>query len=330
MRTTSVHLALLDTRETKIRAPRKRDKWYGGLQYDADVGGALEALKNIGKYYPGATKYEVAGFLFWQGAKDSGNTNDANNYERNLVFFINDLRKDFDAPKAPFVCATMGHAKKGGKGRASIITDAQLAVDGKKGKYPEFKGNVATFYSHPVSKGGSANSQYGGNPETYMNVGEGMGAAMVELVKKNQSSATAGNSNQKSQTISLSEEQKRKLSELVKSTLIEMSKKGELKKLSLTISKTRARVWLVEAKEDGRLTFQLFSGTKKATFNYGDLSKSDHLILSRLIAALNPEDPLSQAIAGTSLASVGNKRLAESYFKKSNSNIIKNLIESLK
>jgi len=58
-----------------------------------------------------------------------------------------------------------------------------MAVDGKSGKYPEFKGNVATVYTNPLSKGGASNGHYGGNAETYMNVGEGMGKAMVELLK---------------------------------------------------------------------------------------------------------------------------------------------------
>ncbi len=58
-----------------------------------------------------------------------------------------------------------------------------LVVDGTSGKYPESKGNVATVYSHPLSKGGGSSSHYGDNAETYMNIGEGMGAAMAELVK---------------------------------------------------------------------------------------------------------------------------------------------------
>ena len=56
-----------------------------------------------------------------------------------------------------------------------------LAVDGNSGKYSEFAGNVATVYSHPLSKGGSSNGHYNGNAETYMNIGEAMGRAMVNL-----------------------------------------------------------------------------------------------------------------------------------------------------
>lgn len=159
-------------------------RWYAGKQYDDDTDSAKQVLANLQKYYPDAKDYEIAGFFFWQGAKDGGSDAHAQRYEFNLVNFINALRQDFDAPNAPFVIATMGHGKKGGEGRTGTITDAQLAVDGETGKYPEFKNNVATFYSNPVSKGGSANGHYSGHAETYMNVGEGMGQAMVKLLHK--------------------------------------------------------------------------------------------------------------------------------------------------
>ena len=63
-----------------------------------------------------------------------------------------------------------------------MILDAIFAVDGKSNKYPEFKGSVAAVYSHPLSQGGSSGGHYNGNAETYMNVGEAMGRAMVELL----------------------------------------------------------------------------------------------------------------------------------------------------
>jgi hypothetical protein len=156
-------------------------QWYAGKQYDDDVEGAKQILGDLDKYYPGAKKYEVAGFFFWQGEKDCGNAGWADTYEKNLVNFIKALRKDFEAPNAKFVLATLGEHTKG---CGNKVFDAQLAVDGKDGKHPEFKGNVATVYSNPLSMGGSGNGHYGGNAETYMNVGEGMGQAMVELLKQ--------------------------------------------------------------------------------------------------------------------------------------------------
>jgi len=159
-------------------------EWYAGKQYDDDTANAKKVLADLGKYYPGAKAYEVAGFFFWQGEKDGGNAGHAAKYEENLVRFIKQLRKDFAAPDAKFVLATLGEATKGSTGNGGKILEAQLAVDGATGKYPEFKGNVATVYANPLSKGGSGNSHYNGNAETYMDVGEAMGKAMVELLKR--------------------------------------------------------------------------------------------------------------------------------------------------
>jgi hypothetical protein len=164
-------------------AEPKDGGWYAGKQYDDDTANAKAALEDLDSNYPDAKKYEVAGFVFWQGEKDGGNAVHASHYEKNLVQFIKQLRKDFDAPNAKFVLATLGESKKGGGGNGGKILDAHFAVDGKDGKHPEFKGNVATVYSNPLSNGGSGNSHYGGNAGTYMNVGEAMGKAMVELLK---------------------------------------------------------------------------------------------------------------------------------------------------
>ena len=157
--------------------------WYAGMQYDGDVARAKKVLDELKTYYPGARRYEVAGFFWWQGDKDRYNAAHASKYEENLVRLIKQLRKDFDAPRANFVIATLGQTEKGAAGNEGKILDAMLAVDGKAGKYPELKGNVATVYSHPLSQGGASNGHYGGNAETYMNIGEAMGKAMVELMK---------------------------------------------------------------------------------------------------------------------------------------------------
>lgn len=163
-------------------------QWYAGKQYDDDVANAKKVLADLNTYYPDAKSYEVAGFLWWQGDKDRYSAAHASQYEKNLVALINALRKDFNAPKAKFVCATLGQTAKDAPVDAKgandkMIFDAQLAVDGKTGKHPEFKGNVATVYTHPLSKGGASNGHYNGNVETYTNVGLAMGEAMTNLLK---------------------------------------------------------------------------------------------------------------------------------------------------
>lgn len=157
--------------------------WYAGKQYDDDIANAKKVLAELDKYYPGTKRYEIAGFFWWQGAKDCGNAAHCQRYEQNLVRLIEQLRKDFDAPKAKFVCATLGHVKKDAEGNDGLVLRAQLAVDGKSGNYKQFAGNVASVYANPFCHGGSANGHYNGNAKTYMDVGLAMGEAMVALLQ---------------------------------------------------------------------------------------------------------------------------------------------------
>ena len=152
-------------------------QWYAGCQYDGDVAAAKKVLADLDKYYPAAKEYEVAGFCWWQGDKDMRNAAHYEMYEKNLIQLIKALRKDFDAPDARFVTASLGQTKKGSKGGDGQILDAMEAVAKNDDK-------VAFVYTHPLSKGGGSSGHYGGNPETYMNVGEAMGKAMVELLSK--------------------------------------------------------------------------------------------------------------------------------------------------
>ena len=159
----------------------KKVNWYAGMQYDGDIARAKKVLSEIGKYYPGAKEYEVAGFFWWQGDRDRRSEALSSRYEKNLVHLIKRLRIDFNSPNAKFVCASLGQTKMGASDGGGKILEAMLAVDGKSGKYPEFKNEVASVYTHPLSKGGDSGGHYGNNAETYMNVGEAMGKAMVEL-----------------------------------------------------------------------------------------------------------------------------------------------------
>lgn len=157
--------------------------WEAGLQYDGDVARATNVLSELSTYYPGAgTKYEVAGFFWWQGDRDSRDVALAQHYEENLVRLIKALRMQFNAPDAKFVTASLGQTINGSTAPDGLILDAMLNVDGESGKYPEFKGNVAAVYTHPLSMGSSSGAHYGGNAETYMNVGEAMGEAMLGLI----------------------------------------------------------------------------------------------------------------------------------------------------
>lgn len=158
--------------------------WYSGVQYDGDTFRAADIVANLSTYYPGASGYEIAGFFWWQGTRDSLDLGLSEHYETNLVKLIKDLRLSFKAPKAKFVTASLGQTVKGATTNDGLILDAMLNVDGSSGKYPDFKGNVAAVYAHPYSMGSSSGNHYGGNAQTYMNIGQAMGNAMNALLKE--------------------------------------------------------------------------------------------------------------------------------------------------
>jgi hypothetical protein len=163
---------------------RQKVSWYAGKEYDMDVANAKYVLAHLSMFYPGATGYKIAGFFFWQGDKDRYDAGLASHYEANLTHFIQHVRKDFNAPDAPFVLATLGQDIIGvTKGNDGMVLRAQLAV-ADPAKHPQFKGNVATVYTHPLSKGGASNSHYNGNAQTYMDVGLSMGKAMDTLLTR--------------------------------------------------------------------------------------------------------------------------------------------------
>ena len=73
------------------------------LEYKLMVEGVRKTLAQIDKIVLGyqGQGYEIAGFGWFQGHKDQGTTKEE--YEKNLVNLINDLRQEFKVPKMPAV-----------------------------------------------------------------------------------------------------------------------------------------------------------------------------------------------------------------------------------
>ena len=168
--------------------PKKEVKWYAGKQYDDDMTNAKEALKNLAKFYHGYKDqgYELAGFVWWQGHKDTGSAAHAIKYEENLERLIESLRKDYDSPKAKFVLAT-GCGNPGREGLGKKIAEAQLAIGDAK-KYPKFAGNVKAVDSRDLWREADVSPKnqgyhYNRNAETYLEVGLRLGWAMAELLE---------------------------------------------------------------------------------------------------------------------------------------------------
>jgi alpha-galactosidase len=168
--------------------PKKPVNWYAGKQYDDFVAGIHDVLDNFATHFPQYKDqgYEIAGFVWWQGHKD-GNPAHASRYEFNLVNLIKAYRTEFKAPKAPFVIGTIGFDGWKMAGPHLTVANAQLAVSGDKGKYPEFAGNVLTveirdFWIDETLSPRNQGYHYNQNAETYVLVGDALGRGMCQLL----------------------------------------------------------------------------------------------------------------------------------------------------
>lgn len=162
--------------------------WYAGKQYDDFVSETHKVLNNFDTNFPqwAGQGYEIAGFAWWQGHKDGLSTVYADRYEFNMVNLIKALRAEFSAPNAPFVLSTIGFDGWAMSGNNLKVANAQLAVSGEAGNYAEFADNVKTTEARDDWRDASISPSaqghhYNWNAETYMNVGDDLGQAMVSL-----------------------------------------------------------------------------------------------------------------------------------------------------
>jgi len=162
-----------------------------------EVNGTLANLKTHFPAYAGQG-YEIAGFIWFQGWNDMINTEATAEYTVNLTHFIRDVRKDFKAPKMPFVVGEMGVDGVNAAGNVKKFKAAQAAVM----DVAEFKGNVALvktdkFWDMEADaifrKGWRENVEawnkvgsdfpyhYLGSPKTMLQIGRAFGDAVLEL-----------------------------------------------------------------------------------------------------------------------------------------------------
>lgn len=161
---------------------------FEGLEYRLMIDGIRDTLAKIAEHVPGyqGQGYELAGFAWWQGHKDSGAEETIAAYEQNLVRLIQDVRKDLNAPKLPVVVAGLGFGGHRMNEKFARIMQAQLNV-GDPAKHPEFAGTVVSIDTrdHWRSVEESPKNEdyhYNRNAETYYRVGDALGRAMIGLL----------------------------------------------------------------------------------------------------------------------------------------------------
>ncbi|MFT4548226.1 MAG: hypothetical protein ACI8XO_004964 [Verrucomicrobiales bacterium] len=164
------------------------DNEFEAVEYKLMVEGVRRTLENIDKVVPGykGQGYEITGFAWFQGHKDSGSDESIAEYEKHLVNLINDVRKEFKKPKLPTVVATIGFGGHNMAEKFVRILDAQMAVADPK-KHPEYAGNVASvdirdFWREVGESPANQDYHYNRNAETYMLVGDALGRTMVGLL----------------------------------------------------------------------------------------------------------------------------------------------------
>ena len=161
---------------------------FESAEYKLMVEGVRKTLGNIAKVVPGYKDqgYEIAGFVWFQGHKDSFTEALIDEYEKHLVNLINDVRREFKKPKLPAVVATVGFGGHNMQEKFLRILKAQMAV-GDPGKHPEYVGNVASvdtrdFWREVDESPKGEDYHYNRNAETYMLIGDALGRAMVKLL----------------------------------------------------------------------------------------------------------------------------------------------------
>lgn len=163
-----------------------------------DVHKTLADIKTYVPAYAGQG-YELGGFIWFQGWNDMIHADYTAQYASNMKHFIDDVRKEFKAPKLPFVIGEMGVDGVNAGANVKKFKAAQGAVM----EVPEFKGNVAlvktdvywdTEAAAIFKKGWRENLDawnkvgsdfpyhYLGSPRTMLSIGRAFGAAALDLL----------------------------------------------------------------------------------------------------------------------------------------------------
>lgn len=179
---------------TDFRPPSAVEKRGGevGFYYEEMLSVLGDVLADIGAYVPGyaGQGYQFVGFGWHQGWNDRVNQTAVDEYEENLVDFINDVRFELGVANLPFVVANTGiGGPSESNTRALALMQAQLNV-ADPALYPEFAGNVAAVETRPFWRDASLSPITSGNQgfhwnqngETMFLIGDAMGEKMLELL----------------------------------------------------------------------------------------------------------------------------------------------------
>ena len=158
-----------------------------GKYYTLMIAQVREALAKMEQEFPAmkGRGYELAGLVWYQGWNDGLNLQTAGQeYEKNLVNLIHDVRREFKSPKLPIVVGELTGAWVQATGSWEVLRQSQAAAAAR----PEFAGNVLFVPTHDFvrrakdSPNPSHEHHEFGNAETYFLVGDALGKGMNTLL----------------------------------------------------------------------------------------------------------------------------------------------------
>lgn len=156
-------------------------KEFTGNRYREMLEIVSDVTSNLKKYYPDyqGQGFELAGFFWHQGWNDATKPAFVAEYEKNLIHFVADVRKDFGVENLPFIVATSG---MGGKG--SNVIQPQLRAASKVENC--YAVDTVRFRGAKVNK---QISHWYNNATAYSKVGHFSALAMITAMKGEKPSA---------------------------------------------------------------------------------------------------------------------------------------------
>ena len=160
-----------------------------GPYYTRMVTEVRQALSNISHDFPTYDNrgHQLAGFVWFQGWNDMFDAKARDEYDQNLVYLIQDVRKELGVPKLPVVIGELGNGGEKAGANTIAIRQAQKAA----ATQTQFKNTVRFIKTTQCArpKDDSPNTGHGhhwfGNAESYFLIGDALGKAMVELLGNN-------------------------------------------------------------------------------------------------------------------------------------------------
>jgi alpha-galactosidase len=175
-------------RKTKEIVPLPAETY--GEAYRDTIRIVKESLANIDEIVPDYDDagYELSGFVFFQGFNDIIDDKKTAEYGENLANLIRDVRQDLDAPELPVVIGELGQQGVEPEPRYAEKHFRFRKIQQAVAQRDEFEGTVRFVKTSPYvikdQESFDGGYHYFGRADTFYQIGEAFGNAMLELLPR--------------------------------------------------------------------------------------------------------------------------------------------------